>query len=298
MIDYKLPFGNNRFVPNDSASELSTSANAPLHPWRRYVAIGDSFTEGIGDPDPSSTGRHLGWADRLAHELSRTVPDFSYANLAIRGRLIGQIVAEQLDPCIDLKPDLISLCAGGNDVLRPGGDPDKIADILDNAVAKLTDTGATLLLFTGPDIRDTPVLGSIRGKVAIYNENVRTVAARHDAIVADMWALQELHQSQMWAPDRLHFSPAGHRRIAAMALDSLNVAHPLDTEIVPAVDERSWREARKEDLQWAREHLAPWVLRRLRHQSSGDGITPKRPSATPFAQTKPNDSLGAGDSAK
>ncbi|MEF9872225.1 MULTISPECIES: SGNH/GDSL hydrolase family protein [Micrococcaceae] len=298
MIDYKLPFGNNRFVPNDSASEPSTSANAPLHPWRRYVAIGDSFTEGIGDPDPSSTGRHLGWADRLAHELSRTVPDFSYANLAIRGRLIGQIVAEQLDPCIDLKPDLISLCAGGNDVLRPGGDPDKIADILDNAVAKLTDTGATLLLFTGPDIRDTPVLGSIRGKVAIYNENVRTVAARHDAIVADMWALQELHQSQMWAPDRLHFSPAGHQRIAAMALDSLNVAHPLDTEIVPAVDERSWREARKEDLQWAREHLAPWVLRRLRHQSSGDGITPKRPSATPFAQTKPNDSLGAGDSAK
>ena len=298
MIDYKLPIGNNRFVPNDSASEPSTSANAPLHPWRRYVAIGDSFTEGIGDPDPSSTGRHLGWADRLAHELSRTVPDFSYANLAIRGRLIGQIVAEQLDPCIDLKPDLISLCAGGNDVLRPGGDPDKIADILDNAVAKLTDTGATLLLFTGPDIRDTPVLGSIRGKVAIYNENVRTVAARHDAIVADMWALQELHQSQMWAPDRLHFSPAGHQRIAAMALDSLNVAHPLDTEIVPAVDERSWREARKEDLQWAREHLAPWVLRRLRHQSSGDGITPKRPSATPFAQTNPNDSLGAGDSAK
>ncbi|WP_434691683.1 SGNH/GDSL hydrolase family protein [Glutamicibacter sp. Je.9.36] len=285
-------------MPNDSASEPSTSANAPLHPWRRYVAIGDSFTEGIGDPDPSSTGRHLGWADRLAHELSRTVPDFSYANLAIRGRLIGQIVAEQLDPCIDLKPDLISLCAGGNDVLRPGGDPDKIADILDNAVAKLTDTGATLLLFTGPDIRDTPVLGSIRGKVAIYNENVRTVAARHDAIVADMWALQELHQSQMWAPDRLHFSPAGHQRIAAMALDSLNVAHPLDTEIVPAVDERSWREARKEDLQWAREHLAPWVLRRLRHQSSGDGITPKRPSAAPFAQTKPNDSLGAGDSAK
>ena len=285
-------------MPNDIASELPKTADSPLHPWRRYVAIGDSFTEGIGDPDPSSAGRHLGWADRLAQELSRTVPDFSYANLAIRGRLIGQIVAEQLNPCIDLKPDLISLCAGGNDVLRPGGDPDKIADILDDAVAKLTATGATLLLFTGPDIRDTPVLGSIRGKVAIYNENVRTVAARHDAIVADMWALQELHQSQMWAPDRLHFSPIGHQRIAAMALDSLNVPHQQDTEIDPVADERSWREARKEDLQWAREHLAPWVLRRLRHQSSGDGITPKRPSATPFADAKPNDSLGAGDSAK
>ncbi|MGO2123827.1 SGNH/GDSL hydrolase family protein [Glutamicibacter arilaitensis] len=284
-------------MPNEFSPESTESLETRVHPWRRYVAIGDSFTEGIGDPDPANVGRHLGWADRLAHELSSTVPDFAYANLAIRGRLIGQIVAEQLDPCIELKPDLISLCAGGNDVLRPGGDPDKIADILDNAVARLTSTGATLLLFTGPDIRDTPVLGSIRGKVAIYNENVRTVAARHDAIVADMWALQELHQSQMWAPDRLHFSPIGHQRIAAMALDSLNVPHQLDTEIAPVVEQRSWREARKEDLQWAREHLAPWVLRRLRHQSSGDGITAKRPSAAPFANTMPNDSLGAGDSA-
>ncbi|MGO3394710.1 SGNH/GDSL hydrolase family protein [Glutamicibacter arilaitensis] len=284
-------------MPNEFSPESTESLETRVHPWRRYVAIGDSFTEGIGDPDPANVGRHLGWADRLAHELSSTVPDFAYANLAIRGRLIGQIVAEQLDPCIELKPDLISLCAGGNDVLRPGGDPDKIADILDNAVARLTSTGATLLLFTGPDIRDTPVLGSIRGKVAIYNENVRTVAARHDAIVADMWALQELNQSQMWAPDRLHFSPIGHQRIAAMALDSLNVPHQLDTEIAPVVEQRSWREARKEDLQWAREHLAPWVLRRLRHQSSGDGITAKRPSAAPFANTMPNDSLGAGDSA-
>lgn len=284
-------------MPNEISPESTESLETRVHPWRRYVAIGDSFTEGIGDPDPANVGRHLGWADRLAHELSSTVPDFAYANLAIRGRLIGQIVSEQLDPCIELKPDLISLCAGGNDVLRPGGDPDKIADILDNAVARLTSTGATLLLFTGPDIRDTPVLGSIRGKVAIYNENVRTVAARHDAIVADMWALQELHQSQMWAPDRLHFSPIGHQRIAAMALDSLNVPHQLDTEIAPVVEQRSWREARKEDLQWAREHLAPWVLRRLRHQSSGDGITAKRPSAAPFANTMPNDSLGAGDSA-
>lgn len=279
-------------LPHDSDS----ATEGPIHPWRRYVALGDSFTEGIGDPDSSNPGRHLGWADRLAQELSRSVPGFAYANLAIRGRLIGQIAAEQVAPCIGLKPDLISLCAGGNDVLRPGGDPDKIADLLDDAVARLSATGATLLLFTGPDIRDTPVLGSIRGKVAIYNENVRTVAARHDAVVADMWALRELHQPQMWAPDRLHFSPIGHQRIAAMALDSLNVPHRLDTGIVPMADERSWREARKEDLQWAREHLAPWVLRRLRHQSSGDGITPKRPMAAPFTDAKPNDSLGAGDS--
>lgn len=269
--------------------------NTTMHPWRRYIAMGDSFTEGVGDPDPNNPGVFRGWADRLAQELSRSVPEFAYANLAIRGRLIAQIIDEQLETTMTLKPDLVSLCAGGNDVLRPGGDPDKIADLLDGMVARLTQSGATILLFTGPDIRDTPVLGSIRGRVAIYNENVRTVASRHDAVVADMWALRELHQPQMWSPDRLHFAPAGHQRIAAMALDALNVPHHLDTELEQWEDQRTWREARIEDLQWAREHLAPWVLRRLRHQSSGDGVVPKRPTPTPFSQTTPNDSLGAGD---
>lgn len=283
-------------MPNSQLPVNNESENPPLHPWRRYVAMGDSFTEGVGDPDPNNPGAFRGWADRLAHELSRDVPEFAYANLAIRGRLIQQIIDEQLEPTVALKPDLISLCAGGNDVLRPGGDPDKIADLLDSMVGRLADSGATILLFTGPDIRDTPVLGSIRGRVAIYNENVRTVAARHDAIVADMWALRELHQPQMWSPDRLHFAAAGHQRIAAMALDSLNVAHNLDTSIEQFEDNRTWREARIEDLQWAREHLAPWVLRRLRHQSSGDGITPKRPTPTPFSQNTTSESLGAGDS--
>ncbi|GGL82895.1 lysophospholipase L1-like esterase [Glutamicibacter protophormiae] len=277
--------------------ETPDSENSTVHPWRRYVAVGDSFTEGVGDPDPLSPQSFRGWADRLAQELSRGVPDFAYANLAIRGRLIAQIIEEQVQPTIDLKPDLISICAGGNDVLRPGGDPDKIADQLDSTISRLNSTGATILLFTGPDIRDTPVLGSIRGRVAIYNENVRTVAARYDAIVADMWALRELHQPVMWSADRLHFSPLGHQRIAAMALDALNVPHTRDTRIDAVQDTRSWKEARIEDLHWAREHLAPWVLRRLRHQSSGDGITAKRPTPTPFAESTPNDSLGAGDSA-
>lgn len=267
---------------------------APQHPWHRYVALGDSFTEGIGDPDPHNPGRHRGWADRVAEELARQNPGFSYANLAIRGRLIRQIIDEQTEPAKALRPDLISVCAGGNDVLRPGGDPDSIAELLDGFIADLASTGASILLFTGPDIRDTPVLGGIRGKVAIYNENVRTVAARHDAIVADLWAMRQLHQPVMWSEDRLHFSPLGHQQIAAMALDSLNVSHELDLNIAVDPDLRSWREARIDDLQWAREHLAPWVLRRLRHQSSGDGITPKRPEAVPFSTQRANDSLGAG----
>lgn len=272
-----------------------TGPGTPRHPWSRYVALGDSFTEGIGDDDPGSPGGHRGWADRVAEQLSHGTKDFAYANLAIRGRLITQILDGQAGPALELNPDLISVCAGGNDVIRPGGDPDAIADKLDALVRVLAASHATILLFTGPDIRDTPVLGGIRGKVAIYNENVRTVAARYDAVVADMWSLRELHEPRMWAPDRLHFSPLGHQTIAAMALDALNVPHNLQHLEPSEAQLKNWREARREDLVWARTHLAPWVLRRLRHQSLGDGISAKRPVATPFTeQQQPNSSLGNG----
>jgi lysophospholipase L1-like esterase len=245
------------------------------------VAVGDSFTEGIGDPDPDSPGGHRGWADRLAEELGRTQDGFSYANLAIRGKLLAQIVAEQLEPALELKPDLVSVSAGGNDLLRPGSDPDALAEALDAAVGKIHGRGADVLLFNGPDIRDTPVLGLVRGRVAIYNENLRTIASRHDAVIADMWSLRQLKDPQMWASDRLHFSPLGHHTIAIMALESLNVPHTLAPQMPEPLPAPRWRAARSEDLVWAREFFVPWVLRRIRHRSSGDGISAKRPTAGP-----------------
>lgn len=243
--------------------------------------MGDSFTEGIGDPEPSSPGGHRGWADRVAEQLGQKTEDFKYANLAIRGRLLGQILSEQLEPALALKPDLISISAGGNDLIRPGSDPDALADQLDLAVSTMAASGATVLLLNGPDIRDTPVLGMVRGRVAIYNENLRTIAARHDAIVGDMWSLRQLSDTRMWDADRLHFSPLGHHTIAMMVLEALNVDHTLLPQEPIALPPRRWQEARTEDLVWAREFLFPWVLRRLRHQSSGDGISAKRPLPGP-----------------
>lgn len=265
------------YVPNETA-----------HPWRRFVAIGDSFTEGIGDPDPAAPGGHRGWADRVAEVLAAQVEDFAYANLAVRGKLIAQIVADQVEPAVALHPDLVSICAGGNDVIRPGTDPDAIANQLEDAVARLSSTGAAVLLFTGIDTGFTPVFRPFRGKVAIYNENVRAVAARYDAIVADQWSLTEIQDQRMWAPDRLHLAPLGHHTVARMVLAALNVENdlqPLEPEPLPP---RTWRQARAEDLSWAREYLVPWVVRRIRHQSSGDHVLPKRPEAGPFV-------IGVGD---
>jgi lysophospholipase L1-like esterase len=249
------------------------------HPWSRYVAVGDSFTEGIGDPDPTSPGGYRGWADRVAEVLSEKTEDFAYANLAVRGRLLHRIMDEQIAPALALRPDLVTISAGGNDIIRPNTDPDDIASRLETAVTRLGSDGATVVLFNGPDIGMTPVLRRVRGKVAIYNENLRAVAQRHDAIIADMWALSELQDPRMWAPDRLHFSPIGHGVIARMVLETLNVENDLQPYSPEPLRAITWRRARVEDIGWARDYLLPWVLRRVRHQSSGDGISAKRPDA-------------------
>ncbi|MFT2816322.1 SGNH/GDSL hydrolase family protein [Leifsonia sp. A12D58] len=254
-----------------------------LHPWSRYVALGDSFTEGIGDAEPSSPGGHRGWADRVAEVLSQGNDDFSYANLAVRGKLIRQIVDEQIEPALALHPDLITISAGGNDVIRPGTDPDQIAAQFDSAIARLAADGATVVIFTGTDVGFSPVFRGIRGKVAIYNENVRAIAARYDCIVADQWALTEIQDPRMWAPDRLHLNPLGHHTVARMVLAALNVPNSLEPQRPEPLPAASWRQARTGDLAWAREYLMPWVVRRIRHQSSGDHVLPKRPDAGPFA---------------
>ncbi|RLY92318.1 SGNH/GDSL hydrolase family protein [Kocuria tytonicola] len=250
----------------------------PWHPWHRMVSIGDSFTEGVGDPDDSVPGGFRGWADRVAEELARTTDDFAYANLAIRGRLFQPIVDEQLEPALELKPDLVTISAGGNDMLRPGADPDDIASRLDVVVEQIAATGATVVMFDAADIGNTPVMRGIRGRVAIWNENVRTVAARHDAVLVDLWGLNQLSDPQMWAPDRLHFSPLGHQLLACETLDSLGVDHGLTPDHPEVRPERTWREARRDDMVWARKYFVPWVGRRIRRRSSGDFITAKRPA--------------------
>ena len=272
----------------------SAHDNVMPHPWRRYVALGDSFTEGIGDPEPDSPDGHRGWADRVAEVLSQQVPDFAYANLAVRGKLIAQIVADQVEPALTLKPDLITFSAGGNDVIRPGTDPDDIALQFEDAVARLSRDGATIVVFTGIDTNFTPVFRGFRGKIAIYNENIRAIAERYDCIVADQWALKEVQDMRFFDPDRLHYNTLGHHEVARMVLRALNVPNDLQSMQPDPLPPTTWREARASDLVWARSHLVPWVLRRLRHESSGDLITAKRPEPLPIVTLAPGRDAAAG----
>ncbi|MGC5395745.1 SGNH/GDSL hydrolase family protein [Streptomyces sp. DT20] len=260
-----------------------------------YAAIGDSFTEGVGDPGPGGT--FVGWADRFAVILADQLPHpesaqdgtaaahghFRYANLAVRGRLLDQIVEEQVPRAKELAPDLVSFCAGGNDIIRPGTDPDDVAERFERAVAELTRSVGTVLVTTGFDTRGVPVLRHLRGKIATYTAHVRSIADRYDCPVLDLWSLRSVQDRRAWDGDRLHLSPEGHTRVALRAAQVLGLDVPADPDQEwPPQAHRRTLEVRRDDIHWAREYLVPWIGRRLRGESSGDHVEAKRPDLLPL----------------
>ena len=271
-----------------------------------FVALGDSFTEGVGDPYPHGTGDrgpdhpglcYRGWADRFAERLAAERlaadrPGLRYANLAVRGRLVGQVAADQVPLAVAMAPDLVSIAAGGNDLLRPRADPDALAQAFDVAIAQLRAASREVLVFTGFDPRTFPFIRLIRGKVAAYNMHLRVIADRRDCRLVDLWSMRVLGDPREWAPDRLHLGPDGHRRVALRACEVMGVSvdedwrEPLPPRLSPeAVRSQAavaWIAARRLDAHWAREYAAPWVGRRLRRVSTGDGVVPKRPEMLPL----------------
>ncbi|OAR23169.1 SGNH hydrolase [Streptomyces sp. ERV7] len=248
-----------------------------------YTAIGDSFTEGVGDPGPD--GAFVGWADRFAVLLADQRPEgaFRYANLAVRGRLLDQIVEEQVPRAKELAPDLVSFCAGGNDIIRPGSDPDDVAERFERAVADLKSAIPTVMVTTGFDTRGVPVFKHLRGKVATYTAHVRSIADRYGCPVLDLWSLRSVQDRRAWDDDRLHLSPEGHTRVALRAAQVLGLEIPADPDQEwPPMPPRNTLEVRRDDIHWAREHLVPWIGRRLRGESSGDHVEPKRPDLLPL----------------
>lgn len=270
-------------------------------PWRRYVAVGDSFTEGLWDvpggaPPATTTAvdpvlECRGWADLLAaHLAARAAADGSgpdepvrYANLAIRGRLLEPILREQLPAALALRPDLVSVVGGGNDMLRPAADPDALAAGLEAAVVRLRRAGTDVLLATGMDAKDSPVVRRTRQRVGILNAHIWSIARRHGAFVVDVWGMRSLRDWRMWAPDRIHLTTEGHRRVAQAALVGLGLEPddpawddpltPLPAVPLPA--------RVQQDAEWLRAHAYPWATRRLRRRSSGDERRPKRPELGP-----------------
>jgi lysophospholipase L1-like esterase len=253
------------------------------------VALGDSTTEGLWDPHPGGGG-FRGWADRLAERLAVYSPDLRYANLAVRGRKIGEVHEEQLPLALAMKPDLASVVGGINDMLRTKVDLDAVLAHVDAMAAELRATGATVLLLTYPDTSSVmPIARGVRGRVLAFNDAVRAIATRHGALVIDL-GHDGGTDPRLWHTDRLHANAIGHERIADAAAEQLGLPgasgawrDPLPDPIARvAVPLRLAQE-----VAWTGRFFAPWVMRRVRGRSSGDGIVAKRPRLEPVDPPRP-----------
>jgi lysophospholipase L1-like esterase len=253
--------------------------------WKRYVALGDSITEGLCDPIVGRGEPWLGWADRLAAILSRHAElrgsTLEFANLAVRGRRVRDVVAEQVPRAIELRADLVSILIGGNDLMSAKADPDALAAEIESAVARLRKSGTDVLLATSFDPRFAFFLKPLRGRAAVYNANLWSIARRYGTITLDLWGMRELQHRTMWAEDRVHLSPAGHRLIATRAAHALHVPYfeIADVSIPIVID------AARPSLGtfgWLQRHALPWVGRRIRRVSTGDGVDPKLPRPFPI----------------
>ncbi|MCB5181422.1 SGNH/GDSL hydrolase family protein [Streptomyces antimicrobicus] len=249
--------------------------------YTSFVAIGDSFTEGMSDALPDGTYR--GWADLLAGRLAAREPGFRYANLAVRGKLIGQIVDEQVDAAAAMRADVVTLVGGLNDALRPKVDMARVRDRLTEAVEKLAPSCKHLVLMRSPG-RNGPVMERFRPRMEELFGVVEELAARHGALVVDLYGAPVLGDPRLWDVDRLHLTDEGHRRVAEAVWQRLGLppAEDWQAELPPALVP-GWTVRRREDMRFARQHLLPWIGRRLTGRSSGDGRAPKRPELLPYA---------------
>lgn len=264
---------------------------API--FSRYVALGDSTTEGLDDPYPGyPAGSEVfrGWADRLADRLAMDNPRLEYANLAIRGRLIGQIHETQLEPALAMEPDLASVVGGVNDVLRPKFDIDVVAGHLETMCRAFRERAATVLVMTLPDLGNSMRVARIASeRLAAYNQAMRDVASRTGATLVDMAEELTVYDPRGWSTDRLHANDVGHQYLmwgAAKALGLPDAQGELDAlkSGVPDVPRKSGPRELASEAAWMWSHLRPWIARRIKGTSSGDGISAKRPEMRPVLE--------------
>ncbi len=249
--------------------------------WDSYVALGDSFTEGLDDP--RGDGTYRGWADRVAEGLAAEQGGLRYANLAVRGRLLGDIVREQVPVAVAMRPALVSLAGGVNDILRPRVDLAVVSLQFEDAVRRLRESGADVLLFIGVDpSRRSRLMRRLGPRIQALNELVERTALVYDCRVTSLWRAEVFDDPRLWSSDRLHLSDEGHRRVAAAVLESLGRGDSSWREPLPVAPLPSRAHALQDDVRWARRHLGPWLVRRVRGRSSGDGVTAKRPDLAPL----------------
>lgn len=202
----------------------------------------------------------------------------------MRGRLAAQVRAEQLGPALALRPDLATVMAGMNDLIRPGFNASEVTGHLEEIFTTLTAAGTHVVTVTFPDItKIAPLARPLRPRVLDFNARIRDASARCGVTVIDTFPHTVVTDARMWSADRLHASPLGHARFAAAIARTLDLPGSDDTwtlPLPPLPPAPPWKAAATE-LRWLGTFFGPWIYRRMRGRSSGDGRTAKRPQLIP-----------------
>ncbi|MCV7229160.1 SGNH/GDSL hydrolase family protein [Mycolicibacterium komossense] len=245
--------------------------------FSRYVAIGDSQTEGLWDGADSTL---VGFADRLAIRLDELYPGLLYANLAVRGRRVGDVLNHQLPQALSMEADLITVCVGMNDATLPGRSFERALLQLDVLHERLAASGAAVVTTTFPNVAKTlPVGRLLAARIIRINTAIRSAATQYGFHLVDLYTAPSMIERDTWSTDRMHASTKGHILFAAAAAEALGLpgsshdwAQAAGAGAAPGPGARAFAQ-----LQWTRNMLAPWIWRHLRGRSAGDGRAPKRP---------------------
>lgn len=240
------------------------AAPAPSRRWRRVVALGDSLTEGLCDPGPDGALR--GWADRLALLLAAR-GGLHYANLAVRSKRVADVCGPQLERALELRPDLVTVLVGANDLVKHRAAVPALAASLEAAVRRVRATGADVVLVT-PFLPDRRAAALYTRRFSAFATALAGIAARTGAILIDTDLHPVLAERQHWGEDLVHLSSRGHRFLAYRVAEVLGVPHADALGLLDAAlheNEPIGRAA------WWRRHALPWVWRRLHGRAAGDG---------------------------
>ena len=243
----------------------------------RYVAVGDSFTEGVGDPNLMYPNGVRGWADRIARQMGKADASWEYANFAIRSKVLDEIVDEQFDAALALEPTLISFYAGGNDILAVRADMPAIMERYEAALDRLVASGAQVMVFTVFDVKISTALEPLKRRIFTYNNIVRELAESKNCLLIDHTVWREFEDPRLWAFDRIHMSKLGHKTLAAYTLAELGIPHKMKLPDLPPFETPNWRETVRTERRWLTSEVVPLVRRRMNGVREGDTLPPKWP---------------------
>jgi phosphatidylinositol alpha 1,6-mannosyltransferase len=265
---------DDRLLARGRTRPAAPPASASRRSWSRYVALGDSLTEGLCDGSRMPNGEYRGWADRLAGLLAHTAADgapFRYANLAVRSRRVRHLIDEQIPQALSMTPDLVSILIGSNDLVGPRPVIPALVAEVESAVRGVRARGADVLLVT-PFLPRRRAAMLFARRFAAYNSELRRIAAAHGAILLDLEAMPEIGELQLWADDQVHLRSRGHRFVGYRAAEALGVP---DAEALGGLDEALHADDDPIGGSWLRRDALPWVWRRIRGRTAGDGRVAK-----------------------